>query len=111
MKIITTEALVALDGTPFGLPPKSDGLEPEPLTLRYVCVEALERMALGAKLDAMDIMKRHKLAERIYSEAEVDLTGDDVALLVREIAACEMFFPRVKAQALRKVDPALYDRA
>lgn len=98
-----------LDGTPMNTCADQQGEKCnryEPLTVGTVSISALGQAAeRGATYP--DMIGRELLSQKIYATKEpIELTGDQKALLKKQIMALPNVTPRVLFQAMEAIDPA-----
>ncbi len=94
-------AVTDYDGKPL-MELGADG-KPHELTIKEVCIRALNNVAANEQAVAVDEqMKRFRLARRINRGGEVELTAEDITLLKTRIAL--MFAPVVTGFIVERLE-------
>lgn len=109
MKINVTKVLHDLEGATLKVPPirdaKGEIIEPERnLTLRKVCLDAIQAQLPNDTPDGEEKFKRFRLAIRLSSEDEPDLSAEEITKLKRLIGLG--FGALVVGRAYEILDPS-----
>lgn len=90
-KVDFTQVLINYDGEPFDsttlvCPHCGQPIDTDELTLRTVCLNALDFEVQGENIKSEEKFKRFQLAMRISQRDKIELTSSEIVLLKNQIA-------------------------